>query len=100
MIALLAELSERGRRYHELHEALDGVSYKVLTETLRRAERDGLVARHLDRSRIETAPLYELTDLGQSLDAPLSVMARWTEGNWQGVEEARQSWGRLRRMGR
>jgi HxlR-like helix-turn-helix len=41
-IALLAELSERGRRYQDLHEALDGISNKVLTDTLQRAERDGL----------------------------------------------------------
>jgi DNA-binding HxlR family transcriptional regulator len=47
----------------------------VLTETLRRAERDGLVTRHLDPGRIETATVYELTDLGRSLDAPLVSIA-------------------------
>jgi len=56
-------------------EHLGGISYKVLTETLRRAERDGLIARHLDDSRIETTTLCELTDLGRSLGPPLSAMA-------------------------
>jgi DNA-binding HxlR family transcriptional regulator len=60
-LAVLAELLEGGRRYQDLHDALDGLSYKVLTETLRRAERDGLIARHLDGERIEIATLYELT---------------------------------------
>ena len=40
-LAALGELSVGGRRYQELHDALDGISHKVLTDTLRRAERDG-----------------------------------------------------------
>jgi DNA-binding HxlR family transcriptional regulator len=78
-VAVLTERLERGRRYQDLHDALDGISYKVLTEALRRAERDGLVARHLDGGRIETATLYELTDFGRSLDVPLAAMAKWAE---------------------
>lgn len=96
-LAVLAELLERGLRYQDLHDTLDGVSHKVLTETLRRAERDGLVARHLDGGRIETATLYELTDLGRSLDVPLVAMAEWAECNWHAVETARSRWDRLRR---
>jgi DNA-binding HxlR family transcriptional regulator len=95
-LAVLAELLERGRRYQDLHDALDGISHKVLTETLRRTERDGLVARHLDGGRIETATLYELTDLGRSLDGPLAAMAAWAECHWQAVEAARSRWDWLR----
>jgi len=50
-------VGREGRRYQDLYGALDGISHKVLTETLRRAERDGLVGRHLDEDRIETATL-------------------------------------------
>ena len=82
-----------------MYDALDGISYKVLTETLRRAQRDGLVARHLDKDRIETATLYESTHLGRSLDAPLAAMAEWEDRNWPAVEAARQHWDRLRRGG-
>ena len=53
---------------------LDGISHKVLTDTLRRAERDGLIRRHLDSGRMDTANLYELTDLGRSLEEPLAVL--------------------------
>jgi DNA-binding HxlR family transcriptional regulator len=98
-LAVLAGLLDRDRRYQNLHDALDGISHKVLTETLRRAERDGLVARHLDSDRIETATLYELTDLGRSLDVPLAAMAKWAECNWQAVEAARSRWDRLQRAG-
>ena len=93
-LAVLAELQDGGRRYQELDEALDGVSHKVLTDTLRRAERDGLVVRHLDPSRVDTATVYQLTDLGRSLDRPLSALERWGEANWLHVEVARRDWSR------
>ena len=48
--------------------------------------------------RVETATLYELTDLGRSLDAPLATMAEWTDRNWQAVEAARHDWNRRRRQ--
>lgn len=43
MLAVLAELLGQGHRYQDLYDALDGICYKVLTETLRRAEREGLM---------------------------------------------------------
>lgn len=91
-LAVLVELAVRGRRYQELYESLKGVSYKVLTETLRRAERDGLVTRHLDDGRIETATLYELTDLGRSLEIPLAALTGWVQANWPDVQSARDRW--------
>lgn len=96
-LLVLAELADGGRRYQQLHDALDGVSYKVLTETLRRAVRDGLIRRQLDSGRIENASLYELTNLGRSLDAPLDAMTEWAIANWPSVENARRHWDELRR---
>ncbi|MGO9505272.1 MAG: winged helix-turn-helix transcriptional regulator [Streptosporangiaceae bacterium] len=60
-LPILAELARGGRRYQDLHDVLDGISYKVLTETLRRAERDELIRRHLDpvvsrRPRFTSSP--------------------------------------------
>jgi DNA-binding HxlR family transcriptional regulator len=91
-LAVLAELQNGGRRYQDLDDALDGVSHKVLTDTLRRAERDGLVARRLDPGRVETATLYQLTELGRSLHEPLGVIERWANANWPEIEEARRRW--------
>jgi DNA-binding HxlR family transcriptional regulator len=93
-LPMLAELVDGGRRYQELDDALDGVSHKVLTDTLRRAERDGLIARHLDPGRVDTATLYQLTDLGRSLNDPLAALSSWAEHNWPLVEEARRRWSR------
>ena len=91
-LAVLGELSKGGRRYQDLHNALGHVSHKVLTDKLRRAERDGLVARHLDDGRVETATLYQLTDLGRSLREPLAAFDRWTEAQGYQVEHSRRRW--------
>jgi DNA-binding HxlR family transcriptional regulator len=89
---LLGQLAAGGRRYQDLHEGLDGISHKVLTDTLRRAERDGLIRRHLDSGRMDTANLYELTDLGRSLEEPLAALGQWVEANWDRVETAQRHW--------
>jgi DNA-binding HxlR family transcriptional regulator len=92
-LAVLDELSlGGGRRYQVLHDALDGISHKVLTDTLRRAERNGLITRYVDGGRIESATLYELTNLGRSLDEPLAALGRWVDANWDQVETAQRSW--------
>jgi DNA-binding HxlR family transcriptional regulator len=65
-------------RYSDLRERIGGVSNKVLTQTLRRLERNNLVARRT----LATAPPgveYRLTTLGESLLGPVSVLARWAE---------------------
>ena len=66
------------RRFGDLRTAVDGISGKVLTETLRVLERDGLVERHLYAEmppRVE----YELTALGHTLHGPLQALAHWAE---------------------
>lgn len=94
-LPVLAELQDTSCRYQGLGDALGAVSHKVLTDTLRRAERDGLVSRHLDPVRLETATVYQLTDLGRSLDEPLMTFERWAIDSWREVEEARRRWGTL-----
>ena len=59
--------------------------HKSLTETFHRVEREGLVTRHLDPGHVETATLYQLTDLGRSLDEPVAALNRWTDVNWPHV---------------
>lgn len=94
-LRLLDHLASGGCRYQDLHTALSGISYKVLTDTLRRAERDGLIRRRLDGARIETATLYELTDLGRSLEIPIDAALRWMDDSWKAIEAARHQWDQL-----
>ena len=93
-LSILAALADGGRRYQDLHDSVDGIANKVLTDTLRHAERDGIVARHLDAEHIETATLYKLTDLGRSLDNPPAVFDHWVNAHWERVEAAREDWDR------
>lgn len=91
-LRVLAVLTTGGQRYQDIHNVLEDVSHKVLTDTLRRAERDGLIIRRLDSVRTDSPTLYELSDLGKSLDEPLAVLDRWITENWYQVEAARQNW--------
>jgi HxlR-like helix-turn-helix len=76
-IDVLGELQRGGRRYQELNDALDGVSHKVLTDTLRRLERDGLAARLVDPSRVDTATSgRELPSVGAASSAPPGDQSR------------------------
>jgi DNA-binding HxlR family transcriptional regulator len=96
-LEVMSQLAKGGRRYRAVYDGIEGVSYKVLTETLRRAERDGLVTRRIDPDQVETATLYELTELGRSLLEPCTTLASWAGANWEAVEAARDRWDQLRR---
>ena len=41
---------------------------------------------------MDTANLYELTDLGRSLEEPLAALERWVDANWDQVQAAQRSW--------
>ena len=74
----------RSMRYSELSRLLAGVSQKMLTQTLRSLERDGLVMR----SVVPTVPItvsYELTSLGLSLYKMMSSLKAWAETHMDDV---------------
>lgn len=83
MIVIL--LSERAHRFGELHRHIEGISKKVLRDTLRALERDGLVTREATGAH----PVYVLTDLGRTLEAPLSALQEWAEAHVEDVLDAR-----------
>ena len=96
-LEVLALLLQHGHRYQEIYDALDGISYKVLTETLRRSERDGLVFRRLAPDRVETATLYQLTEMGRSLFQAVASLAEWADDHWNDVQASREQWDATRR---
>ena len=84
---ILEALAVRPMRCGELLASIPEVSKKVLTETLRRLERDGLVLR---RPTDADAPIrYGLTDLGVEALSLLSTISRWGEEHLPSVERAR-----------
>ncbi len=85
---IVIALSGGPLRFGQVREAVEGISGKVLAETLRELERDGLVTRTaFDEMppRVE----YELTALGQTLRDPLTALARWAESHVGEVLTAR-----------
>ncbi|MEU2700499.1 winged helix-turn-helix transcriptional regulator [Micromonospora aurantiaca (nom. illeg.)] len=76
-------------RYSELSRRLAGVSQKMLTQTLRSLERDGLVTRTVTPS-VPVTVTYELTDLGQSLHRLMYGMKLWAEAHMDEVHANRE----------
>jgi DNA-binding HxlR family transcriptional regulator len=65
-------------RYAELQRAIGGISQKMLTQTLRSLERDGLVQRTV-HPVVPPKVEYSLTRLGRTLIEPLHALCRWSE---------------------
>lgn len=90
---LVVELLCEGRgpmRFNEIRRAIDGISQRMLTLTLRSLERDGLVIRTVHPTvppRVE----YTLTDLGRTLRTPLCAVAEWARANRGAIDQARKT---------
>ena len=84
---VICALADGPMRFSALSRHLAGVSQKMLTQTLRTLERDGLVTRHVT----PTVPVrvdYELSPLGDSLLVPIHHMKEWAETHMPEVEAA------------
>ena len=69
-------LSGGSMRFNEMKRAIDGISQRMLTRSLRGLERDGLVSRTVTPS-IPPRVDYELTELGESLRQPVKALGDW-----------------------
>jgi len=87
-VDVLLALGDGQRRYHELLGELSPISEKVLTQTLRAMERDGLIARRV-HAEVPPRVEYALTPLGATMATPMKVLATWSLANGKRVEEAR-----------
>ena len=96
---ILEELNESGElRFSRLSAQIPGISQKMLTQTLRGMERDGLVTRTV-HPVVPPKVEYKLTALGQSLGAAFCGVWVWAEANLQDVERARQEFDERKRAG-
>lgn len=86
---LVVQVLDQGpMRFNGLKRRIGGVSQKMLAQTLRHLERDGLVSRHV----FPTTPVtveYALTPLGKTLVGALTPLIAWSEGKIGEVETAR-----------
>lgn len=90
---ILGALSGGARRHGELARIIAGVSQKMLTQTLRSLERDGLITRTVTPS-VPVRVDYELTALGRDLQTVVAGLKRWAEQHMDEVLAARRSYDR------
>ncbi|MEU5773412.1 helix-turn-helix domain-containing protein [Streptomyces venezuelae] len=86
-VVVLFALSRESCRHGELVDLIGGISRKVLTQTLRRLQGNGLVDRHSEAGKIE----YVLTDLGRTLVEPIAVLTAWAHEHGAAVVEFQES---------
>lgn len=85
IIGILAQSSHR--RFNELRRMIGGISQKMLTQTLRELERNGLVKRTI-YPEIPPRVEYELTQLGRTLCGPLGSLTQWAHDHMEEVKRA------------
>lgn len=88
-LLVVGALSDGPLRFGELTRSIDGISQKMLTQTLRALERDGLVKR-TQYPEIPPRVEYELTPEGHSLREPLDVLKEWANAHMSGIIAARE----------
>jgi DNA-binding HxlR family transcriptional regulator len=86
---ILICLEDGPRRFSELQAPLRQVTPKVLTESLRGLERDGMISRTVYEEEVPRRVVYELTPLGRSLFEPLAAQCEWTRAHLSELREAR-----------
>lgn len=90
-VLVVVHLGSDTKRYTEIRNALDGISQKVLTQTLRGLERDGVITRTV-HAQVPTRVDYALTALGRDLHATVNQLTLWAEQNIEVVLAARESY--------
>jgi len=85
---VIMALKEDTKRHGELRRELKGISQKMLIQTLRNLEHNGLVAREV-YPVVPPKVEYSLTPLGMSLQPLLEAVCQWSERHLAEVEEAR-----------
>jgi len=91
MLVITVLEPEESVRFSELRRRIEGVSQKMLTQTLRSLQRDGLVTR----TAYPTVPVtvtYALTPLGRSLAEAVDGIRTWAYGNMDEIEQARTAY--------
>lgn len=86
-VLVVGALALETKRFGQLRRELDGISQKMLTQTLRGMERDGLVNRKVYPT-VPPKVEYSLTELGWTLVSLLNDIRIWSEGNIEKIIQA------------
>jgi DNA-binding HxlR family transcriptional regulator len=89
---VITALSDGPRRHSDLARTIAGVSQKMLTQTLRLLERDGLVTRHMT-AQVPVRVDYELTELGAGFAPLMFAIKEWAQDHIDDIQAARSGYG-------
>ncbi|MEV6304605.1 helix-turn-helix domain-containing protein [Actinoplanes sp. NPDC051861] len=92
-LLVIALLDRHTLRFTELKRAIDGISQRMLAQTLRHLERDGLVSRTV-HAKVPPRVDYALTDLGSTLHETIKALVTWTESHQSEIAAARTAYDR------
>lgn len=87
---LVMTLATGPRRFNQLHREIPDISQKMLTQTLRDLQRDGLVSRQVFDTKPPSVE-YQLTTLGHSLIVPFGYLIEWANKSIPGINKAREA---------
>jgi DNA-binding HxlR family transcriptional regulator len=90
---LILRLAQRPHRFGELRREVNDISQRMLTQTLRRLQRDGLISRTVFPTTPPSVE-YRLTDLGRSLLEPMRSLVTWADLYQSAIETARMQFDR------
>jgi DNA-binding HxlR family transcriptional regulator len=90
-VLVIGSLEDGSLRFSELRARIGGVAPKVLTQTLRAMERDGLLTRTV-HAQVPPRVDYELTPLGASLTGPIATLTDWAETHLTQILGSRDSY--------
>lgn len=88
-VLVIVLLGQRTHRFNELHRAVEGISQRMLTLTVRALERDGLVSRTV-YATVPPRVDYQLTELGRTLLVPLDALHAWAVTHRGDIQAARE----------
>lgn len=94
-VLVIGTLATETKRFGQLKRELDGVSQKMLTQTLRGLERDGIVHRKVYPT-VPPKVEYSLTDLGKTLVSLVMEVQQWSESHIERVQTAQQHYDRTK----
>lgn len=92
---IIGRLEDEPHRFGQLRRAVPGITQKMLTQTLRKLEQDGLVNRNVLTQMRPPQVEYSLTDLGDTITKPLTAMRDWSEQHLPDVQDARRRFEQL-----
>ena len=90
-VLVVSSLEDGPMRFSELGRRIEGISQKMLTQTLRGLERDGLVTRTV-QAAVPPRVDYALTDLGRTLTPVIAALDAWARAHMSDVTASRSAY--------